>query len=89
MKSVLILEELKKPGCVTDNNSRHYAGETRGMIENFVIFLICSAEVREALWVLRAFSSIFILNYIDDLNLRQAIEKQLNKIESAQNSQIR
>jgi TnpA family transposase len=28
--------------------------------------------------------SIFILNYIDDLNLRQAIEKQLNKIESAQ-----
>jgi len=28
--------------------------------------------------------SIFILNYIEDLNLRQAIEKQLNKIESAQ-----
>ena len=28
--------------------------------------------------------SIFILHYIDDLNLRQAIEKQLNKIESAQ-----
>jgi len=27
--------------------------------------------------------SVFILNYIDDLNLRQAIEKQLNKIESA------
>ena len=28
--------------------------------------------------------SIFILHYIDDLNLRQAVEKQMNKIESAQ-----
>jgi TnpA family transposase len=28
--------------------------------------------------------SIFLLNYIDDVNLRQAIEKQLNKIESSQ-----
>jgi TnpA family transposase len=27
--------------------------------------------------------SLFILRYIDDLDLRQAIEKQLNKIESA------
>jgi TnpA family transposase len=28
--------------------------------------------------------SIFLLNYIDDVSLRQAIEKQLNKIESSQ-----
>ena len=28
--------------------------------------------------------SIFILRYIDDLELRQAIEKQLNKIENSQ-----
>lgn len=28
--------------------------------------------------------SIFILHYLDDLNLRQAVEKQMNKIESAQ-----
>jgi len=31
----------------------------------------------------RILKSLFILRYIDDLNLRQAIEKQLNKIESA------
>lgn len=28
--------------------------------------------------------SLFILNYVDDAVLRQSIEKQLNKIESAQ-----
>lgn len=28
--------------------------------------------------------SIFILHYLDDLNLRQAVEKQMNRIESAQ-----
>ena len=32
----------------------------------------------------RAVKSAYILRYIDDLVLRQAIEKQLNKIESAQ-----
>ena len=31
----------------------------------------------------RILKSLFILRYIDDLDLRQAIEKQLNKIESA------
>jgi TnpA family transposase len=31
----------------------------------------------------RIVKSIFILNYIDDVQLRQAIEKQLNKIENA------
>jgi TnpA family transposase len=33
----------------------------------------------------RIIKSIFILNYIDDVKLRQAIEKQLNKIENAHN----
>jgi len=33
----------------------------------------------------RVIKSIFILNYIDDVGLRQAIEKQLNKIENAHN----
>lgn len=31
----------------------------------------------------RTIKSIFILRYIDDLELRQAVEKQLNKVESA------